>query len=263
MHLVEHGNHEEHLCVWCCHLEHVRKLAVGLVSFCVAFEFCQGTRLDVHGFCTLVCCQYLVSVRQCFLVLLCIEAEQRSKEFRCPMACLCQTLWYRLYRTIEMLVAHEYVKEAFCLLHGFFDVAVLSLLRYEEQVLTCRFVVVVVLECAIDSFSALYLVANLLLVVVLACVSQHLTTRMSILRYDVLREVQTFKAANTAQSYVELSCCEHATAEVEREFVEGHALTLVDGDCPCKFQRVLGECTNEFLLHLALLLVVVVAVRLP
>lgn len=82
------------------------------------------------------------------------------------MACLCQTLWYRLYRTIEMLVAHEYVKEAFCLLHGFFDVAVLSLLRYEEQVLTCRFVVVVVLECAIDSFSALYLVANLLLVVV-------------------------------------------------------------------------------------------------
>lgn len=65
-----------------------------------------------------------------------------------------------------MLVAHEYVKEAFCLLHGFFDVAVLSLLRYEEQVLTCRFVVVVVLECAIDSFSALYLVANLLLVVV-------------------------------------------------------------------------------------------------
>ena len=56
VHLVEHGYHEENLCIGCCHLEHVSQLAVGLVCFLVAFKFCQSTRLDVHGFGALMLC---------------------------------------------------------------------------------------------------------------------------------------------------------------------------------------------------------------
>ena len=109
-----------------------------------------------------------------------------------------QILRYTLDGSVEVLVAHQDVEETLCLLHSLLDVAILSLLCYEHKVLLGSLVVVVVLERTIDSLSAFYLVAYLLLVVVLACISEHFTTCVGILRNDVLREVEPFERTYTA-----------------------------------------------------------------
>ena len=162
-----------------------------------------------------------------------------------------------------MFVTHQYVQETLCLLHRLLEVAILSFLCHKHQVLFGSLIVVVMLKSAIDSLATLDLVANLLFVVVLACVSEHFTTGVGILRNDVLREVKTFQRTHTAECYVELSCCKHASTQVKRKLVKGHALALVYRYRPCQLQRVLGEGSCQFLLHLTLFLVVVVAVRFP
>lgn len=71
------------------------------------------------------------------------------------------------------------------MLHSLLDVAILCLLRYEHKILLGSLIIVIVLECLIHSLTALYLVAYLLFVVILACVSEYLTAGVSILRNDI------------------------------------------------------------------------------
>ena len=60
-----------------------------------------------------------------------------------------------------------------------------------------------------------------------------------------------------------MASCEHPSAQIERKLVESHALALVYRNCPCQFQRILGEGTCQLLLHLTFFLVIVVAIRFP
>ena len=85
-----------------------------------------------------------------------------------------------------MLVTHQYVQKSLCLLHRLLEVAILCLLCYKHQILFGCLIIVILLKSTIDSLATLNLVANLLFVVVLACVSEHFTTCMGILRDDVL-----------------------------------------------------------------------------
>ena len=127
------------------------------------------------------------------------------------MACAKKAFGYVLYRTIQVLITHQYIQETLSLLHRLLEVAILSFLCHKHQVLFGSLIVVVMLKSAIDSLATLDLVANLLFVVVLACVSEHFTTCVSILRDDILREIEAIKASYAAKCHIELSGSEHAS----------------------------------------------------
>ena len=127
------------------------------------------------------------------------------------MACAKKAFGYALYRTIQVLITHQYIQETLCLLHCLLEVAIFCFLRHELQVLFGSLIVVVLLKGSIDSLSALYLVADLMFVVVLACVSENFTTCVSILGDDILREIEAIKASYAAKCNIELSGSEHAS----------------------------------------------------
>ena len=81
-----------------------------------------------------------------------------------------------------MFVTYQYVKKTLRLLHSLLDVAILCLLRYEHKILSGSLIIVIVLECFIYSLTTLYFVVYLLLVIVLTCISEYLTTGVGILR---------------------------------------------------------------------------------
>ena len=86
---------------------------------------------------------------------------------------------------------------------------------------------------------------------------------MSILRNNRTREEQATQRTHTTQSHIELACCEHSSTQVKVELIESHTLTFMHSDSPSQSKRILGESTHQFLLHLALLLIVLIAIRLP
>lgn len=71
-------------------------------------------------------------------------------------------------------------------------------------------------------------------------------------------KVQALVGCATAECDIRLSMCECSIAQVDDDVVECFALTLMDGDCPCKFYRVLTERTYDHGLEAAMHTIVVV-----